>query len=150
MLMMRVLLDRMIGRKLEAKGGQAFWARFNPFRLIGAKVTSSELLPELSACRRLSTVIANDTLATDRQIAPLLKLPELEFLFMSNALVTDDLVGNLVEAKGLRILAVDGTAITEPSIRLMKRSMPYCKIISTEDERTDCRFPRLPGLPIET
>ncbi len=91
----------------------------------------------LGALVRLSTLRKLDigsTAITDKGLGGLAELNELRKLDISSTRVTDKGVPSLAKLQSLEELDVHGTGVTEAGLRLLRNSLPRCKIVFSADD----------------
>jgi hypothetical protein len=72
---------------------------------------------------------------TDADLARIEDFPHLQVLHLNDTKVTDAGIGSIKPLTALEFLDLDGTKVTDSGINSLRRALPKCMVLSTEDAR---------------
>lgn len=90
---------------------------------------SLSALKEPGGFSHLRTLVALNTKTTDEDLACLIPLKQLvELQLRTNRGITDQGLAHLLQLKSLKILSLEGTGLSEPSLARLREALPGCQI----------------------
>lgn len=139
-------------RSLRVLTNDAYWEGRSPAEARAAGVSSQHItdkgLAQLKDLRELESLMLWDTAITDAGLEHLLHLPNLTTLEITSPRITDRGIDTLAKMQQLRSLWGSETSITSQGARALHKRLPHCFVFDREQAEAWKRGGNADGLSI--